>query len=269
MESIVKQGDCIKLMQEFPDSCVDLVITDPPFGIGFEAFGAGKNHSYNRDANQVLRGYNEVSDVDYGKFTKAWLSEATRMLKETGSMYIFSGYNNLKDILIAIDECNLFTVNHLVWKYGFGVVTHKKYVTSHYHCLYVCKDDDKRIFYPYCRFKKEEKTDTGGSARYKDIEDVWSIDREYWRNVLKTPTKLPRRLIEKILAYSSKEGDVVMDPFLGSGQTAVVSKLNGRKYVGFEIVPDYFKFISKRLDTGKYLLTEYELEQDYKPDIVF
>ena len=169
-------------------------------------------------------------------------------------MYIFSGWNHLKDLLIAIDSCELTTVNHLIWKYQFGVVTRRKYVTSHYHCLFVCKDDRQRQFYPFSRFDKDAKTGTGGSAHYRDKEDVWEIKREYWQGAVKTPTKLPAELIEKILDYSSEKGDVVLDPFLGSGQVAVVSKMKGRHYVGFEIVPAYYEFALNRLTSGKYLI---------------
>jgi len=87
---------------------------------------------------------------------------------------------------------------------------------------------------------------------YKDKEDVWEIKREYWTGDEKTPTKLPAEIIKKILQYSSEEGDLVFDPFLGSGQTAVVSKLLKRNYMGFEIVKEYFDFISKRLKSNSY-----------------
>lgn len=69
----------------------------------------------------------------------------------------------------------------------------------------------------------------------------------------KTPTKLPAELIKKILFYSTQEGDVVLDPFLGSGQVAVVSKLMNRRYIGFEIVKDYYEFAKKRLEDTKNL----------------
>lgn len=247
---IIKLGDCIDLMSEMPPECVDLVITDPPFAIDFKAI----RNNYNRTGNRVLQGYNEVDGIDYLAFTLEWLSEATRVLKDSGSMYIFSGWNYLKDLLIAIDECKLTTVNHLIWKYQFGVVTKRKYVTSHYHCLFLCKNDKKRQFYPYCRFDKDTKTENGGSAHYKDKEDVWEINREYWQGAVKTPTKLPAELIGKILDYSSQKGDLVLDPFLGSGQVAVVSKMKGRHYIGFEIVPAYYEFARERLESGKYLI---------------
>ena len=244
----IKQGDCIELMEDMPPQCVDLVITDPPFAIDFKA----KRTNYNRAENRVLEGYNEIQAQDYQEFTIAWLSEATRVLKDSGSMYIFSGWNHLKEILIAIDVCSLTTVNHIVWKYQFGVATRRKYVTSHYHCLYVCKDDRKRRFHPYSRFAKGEKTVNGGSAHYRDKEDVWNIKREYWQGDKKTPTKLPAEIIRKILAYSSEPGDVVLDPFLGSGQVAVVSKMEGRRYIGFEIVPEYYEFALERINSGNY-----------------
>jgi site-specific DNA-methyltransferase (adenine-specific) len=171
-------------------------------------------------------------------------------------MYVFSGWNNLKDLLVALDEIGFVTVNHLIWKYQFGVVTKRKFVTSHYHCLYVCKEEQKRKFYPSARYPQEATSETGRSLRYQDLEDVWVIQREYWNGDVKTPTKLPAELIRKILAYSSQEGDVVLDPFLGSGQVAVVSHTLRRQYIGFEIVEEYYRFAQRRLVEGCYRLKE-------------
>lgn len=242
--------DCIVGMKKIPKNKIDLIITDPPFAINFKAVKA----NYNRKASGVIHGYNEIQPQDYYDFTHKWMSESFRVLKESGSMYVFSGWNNLKDVLAALDDVGFHTINHLIWKYQFGVVTKKKYVTSHYHCLYVCKNKSKRRFYPFVRFKQAAKDDNGGSLHYQDKQDVWDIKREYWTGHDKTPTKLPAELIKKILYYSSKANDIVMDPFLGSGQVAVLSKMNGRHYVGFEIVPEYFRFAKKRLDKNTYLI---------------
>tara|TARA_B100000586_G_scaffold213925_1_gene160874 strand:- start:718 stop:1473 length:756 start_codon:yes stop_codon:yes gene_type:complete len=235
-------------MKAIPDETIDLVVTDPPFAIDFKA----KRGNYNRTASRVLEGYKEITKENYYEFTLNWMSQCFRILKEGGSMYVFSGWNNLGDILNAIEEIGFITVNHIIWKYQFGVVTNRKFVTSHYHCLYICKNDKKRKFFPYERFSKEEKNNQGRSLHYKDKEDVWEIKREYWTGDEKTPTKLPAEIIKKILQYSSEEGDLVFDPFLGSGQTAVVSKLLKRNYMGFEIVKEYFDFISKRLKSNSY-----------------
>ena len=244
----VYNQDCIDGMKTIPDGKMDLIVTDPPFAINFKA----KKANYNRTASRVLSGYNEITKENYYEFTLNWMSQCFRILKESGGMYVFSGWNNLADILNAIEEIGFITVNHIIWKYQFGVVTNRKFVTSHYHCLYICKNDKKRKFFPYERFGKEEKNNQGRSLHYKDKEDVWEIKREYWTGDEKTPTKLPAEIIKKILQYSSEEGDLVFDPFLGSGQTAVVSKLLKRNYIGFEIVKEYFDFISKRLKSNSY-----------------
>lgn len=244
----IYHADCIKGMASMPDNFVDLVITDPPFAIEFGA----KKANYHRTASRVLEGYAEISKKEYYKFTQQWMAQAHRVLKESGSMYVFSGWNNLKDILQSIDEVGFTTVNHIIWKYQFGVVTKRKFVTSHYHCLYVCKNDDKRKFFPYARFEKTAKSVMGGSSHYEDKEDVWTIKREYWTGDEKTPTKLPAEIIKKILMYSSEQGDIILDPFLGSGQVAVVSKMADRHYIGFEIVPAYFEYAKKRLETNRY-----------------
>jgi len=237
--------DCIDGMRQLPDQSVDLVITDPPFAIEFGA----KRRSYNRKDSNVMDGYVELPKHEYAAFTMAWMAEAYRTLKASGSMCIFSGWNNLKDILNTIDDLNLITVNHIIWKYQFGVVTTRRFVSSHYHCLYVCKDDKLRQFYPYSRHGKTDKDLAGRSLHYQDKEDVWNIPREYWTNKQKTPTKLPSEIIRKLLLYCSKPNDIVLDPFLGSGQVAVVSKDLGRQFVGFELVKDYYKFARGRLNT--------------------
>jgi site-specific DNA-methyltransferase (adenine-specific) len=240
--------NCIEGMHLLPQDKIDLIVTDPPFAIDFKA----TKQNYNRTASRVMQGYNEIKQKDYYDFTVKWMEQTHRILKESGSMYVFSGWNNLKDILSALDDVGFITINHIIWKYQFGVVTKTKFVTSHYHCVYVCKNEKKRKFYPFVRFGKNEKTQNGRSLHYMDKEDVWDIKREYWTGDQKTPTKLPAELIKKILEYSSKEGDVVFDPFLGSGQVAMIAKQMKRNYLGFEIVKKYHDFAKKRLEKNLY-----------------
>lgn len=244
--------DCLEGMKYISNNKIDLVVTDPPFAINFKA----KRNNYHRTKSRVLDGYKEIPKEEYYDFSIKWMKEVYRILKESGSMYVFSGWNNLKDILNAIDELCFVTINHIIWKYQFGVVTKRKFVTSHYHCLYVCKNNKKKKFFPYSRYSKESKDENGRSLHYKDKEDVWIIKREYWTGDKKTPTKLPAELIKKILMYSSEEGDVVLDSFLGSGQVAVVSKMLNRRYIGFEIVKEYYDFAKERLEKNIYRIKE-------------
>ena len=104
-----------------------------------------------------MSGYNEIKVEDYYDFTNAWMQEVHRILKKSGSMYVFSGWNNLKDILTALDNNGFITINHINLEISIWCSHIKKVVTSHYHCLFVCKDDKKRKFFPYSRFKKMPK----------------------------------------------------------------------------------------------------------------
>jgi site-specific DNA-methyltransferase (adenine-specific) len=221
-------GDALALLGKVPDCSVDLVVTDPPFAIDFRP----QRNNYHRTGSRVVGGYREVAAEDYLAFTKDWMGQVHRLLRPSGSLYVFSGWNRLRDVLQALDETGFSTVNHLIWKYQFGVFTMRRYVTSHYHILFAAKDP-KRYF-----FSKAE--------HYP--EDVWVINREYWTGKRKTPTKLPLALVKKILAFSSRGGDLVLDPFLGSGTVAVAAKEMGRHFLGFEIVPEYLELARERLE---------------------
>jgi len=104
--------DALQLMKDIPSETIDLIVTDPPFAIDFKA----KRNNYNRTQERVLEGYNEIPKEQYYEFTVNWMKEAYRILKKTGSMYVFSGWTNLKDILNPIDDVGFVTINHLIWK---------------------------------------------------------------------------------------------------------------------------------------------------------
>ncbi|MFW9853955.1 MAG: DNA-methyltransferase [Candidatus Thorarchaeota archaeon] len=220
--------DCVVGMQSLPDRCIDLVIADPPFGIDF----SGKEAQYNRKSEFVAEGYSEITE-DYDKFTDDWVNELPRIMKETASAYIFSGWTNLSDLLVAVDKSPLTLINHIIWKYQFGVFTKKKYVTSHYHCLYVVKNPKKYFF---------------NKIEHYPL-DVWDIPRKYIPGQRKNGTKLPEDVIIRALDFSSRPGDLIFDPFMGNGTTAVCARLTYRHYFGFEINTQMRDIINDNLAT--------------------
>lgn len=215
------------------DNSIDLIITDPPYGIN----GDTLHKHYNRDESHVVAGYVEIPEEDYGQFSIQWITEAARILRPGGSIYIVSGYSNLYHILHALSRTSLQEVNHIIWKYNFGVWTSRKYISSHYHILFYEKPGDKRIFHLESRFGSGEKGETGGSLNYQDREDVWIINREYKPGQVKNKNELPLELLTKMILYSSDEGDMVCDLFLGGGSTAKAAIGLNRRTVGFEISP--------------------------------
>lgn len=237
--------DCIKLMERMESNSVDLIVTDPPFGIDFKA----NLRIYKRSIGNVLKGYAETKKSNYRNFSVEWIGRAKRVLKEDGSMYIISGTTNLSDILFAIEKNGLKIINHIIWHYNFGVFTKKKYVTSHYHVLYVAKNPAKVSLNLLSRFTEDQKKEC-----YADRQDVWCIKREFWKNCQKTPTKLPKELVKKIIEYSSLNDQVVFDPFAGSGQVPFVAQELGRNFIACEIMPDIYQFAKERISKKQYLI---------------
>ncbi|MHA1731316.1 MAG: DNA-methyltransferase [Promethearchaeota archaeon] len=230
-------SDCIAGMDRMPADCVDLVIADPPFGIQFD----GKGSQYNRDSDLVFDGYHEV-DGKYDEFTWAWISRLPKIMKETASGYIFSGWTNLVDVLVALRKAKLEVVNHIIWKYQFGVFTRKKFVTSHYHVLLIVKNQKKYFFNKFEHYPL----------------DVWDIPRKYRRGERKNGTKLPEAVVERCINFSSAPGDLIFDPFMGNGSTAVCARKWYRHYLGFEKNVKMKEFITENLDSV-------ELGEDYVP----
>jgi site-specific DNA-methyltransferase (adenine-specific) len=210
----IRFEDCISGMKDLPDESIDLVIADPPFGIDFD----GKSSVYNRDERLVVEGYEE-SNESYHEFTTKWLAELPRIMKPQSSAYVFSGWTNLDAVLEGARNAGLETLNHLIWHYPFGVYTKKRFVTSHYHIVLLVKNSKKYFFNKIENYP----------------EDVWTVKRQYRTGLAKNATKLPLEVVSRCIDFSSRPGDLILDPFMGNGTTAVAAKLNLRRFIGFEV----------------------------------
>jgi site-specific DNA-methyltransferase (adenine-specific) len=224
--------DCIKgCKNHFADESVDLIITDPPYGID----GDQLHTHYNRKEDYVIDGYIEIPAEEYDDFSLQWIQQAERILKPGASIYIVSGYTNLFSILKALRQTELEELNHIIWKYNFGVYTTRKYVSSHYHILFYTKPGNKHTFNTYARYGAREKDENNGSLNYQDREDVWVINREYKPGKAKNKNELPAALLIKMIQYSSNPGDLICDLFLGSFSTAKTALGLNRRVTGFEL----------------------------------
>ncbi len=240
--------DCVDgAIKYLADNSIDLIISDPPYGID----GDKLHKHYNRNEDKVLEGYVEVSETEYPEFSKRWIQQAARVLKPGGSIYIISGYSQLRHVLNALADTDLQEVNHLIWKYNFGVYTSKKYISSHYHILYYVKAGAKPIFNTYAFFSDTEKSESGGSQNYTDREDVWIINRENKPGEIKNKNELPKSLLKKMILYSSNPDDLICDFFLGSFSTAKVAVGLGRRACGFEISETAFNYQINKINEIK------------------
>ncbi len=224
-------------MRSLPNSSINMVIADPPFGLDF----SGKESIYNRNNNNVVEGYKEIEIDDYLEFTDNWIKEIPRILTEDGGIWIFSGWTNLKDILFALDKHNLPVINHIIWKYQFGVFTRRKFVTSHYHILFAVKNKKKYFFNKIEHYP----------------EDVWIIKRKYHVGVKKNATKLPINVVLRCIDFGSKPSDIVLDPFMGNGTTGAACKGSFRHFIGFELnnnLKEIIEWNLNQIDLGQYYI---------------
>lgn len=228
---IYYEGCISGMCERVDDESVDLIIADPPFGLGFD----GKNKgNYRRKPEFVVGGYQEAPD-DYYAFTMEWIREATRVLKESGSMYVYSSWNNLLDVMAAADNYDLVPRGHLIWRRTFAPYKRWGWVTAHYHILYYTKYEGKDGKNQAHTFNKMMIKHPREDRMYHYPEDVLFHKVQYMPGKLKNGTKLPFNQVELLINTSSNAGDVVLDPFLGNGTTLDASLKLGREFIGFEI----------------------------------
>ena len=226
----VYNQDCITGMQEHVgDNTVDLIFTDPPYGID----GDELDVHYHRDESVVVPGYRDVPLTEYADFSRNWIKQCERVLRPGGSLYIVSGYTNLHHILNALHETKLQEINHLIAQYSFGVSTKNKFVSSHYHVLFWAKPDrakQKRTFNSNWRYTDQKDS-------YHDRLSVQTLPRDYKPGEIKNKNQLSETFIEKFIMYSSNRGDTVLDCFGGGLTTGRAALRFGRRFIGFELNP--------------------------------
>lgn len=212
------------------DEKAALVFVDPPFGIGFK----GNLQTYHRTPDALS--YVEVPKEEYPKFIRSLLEWSYDTLNDSGSMWLLSGWNNLRMVLDAVEDVGFTQLNHCIWKYQFGVFTKKRFTTSHYHLLLLVKDPDDYTF--------------NKPKHY--AEDVWEIKRPYQHGVKTAGNELPEKLIEECIYTSSNKGELVVDPCLGSGTTMKVCLQMDRRCTGIEINPSLETRIKQKLGVNNF-----------------
>lgn len=254
----VKNSDCIEFLREIPDNSVDLILTDPPFGLNEKQFD---DKHYNRKNSKVLSGYKEApSNILYEDWVYSWVKEFDRILNKNGSVLIVSGWTNEADVQYAVRRTKKFRmINHLIWQYNFGVYTKSKFVSSHYHILYYCKINGKPFFNKNAYHKEGDKNKNGGSMVYDDIQDVIRINKEYNLGKKRNCNTLPLKLIEKLIKHTTRENDVVLDVFSGGFTTQFAAMKLKRIAWGCEINKNSCEYFFPKLEAFE---TPYKTEEE-------
>lgn len=245
----VIQGDCVEEMQKMEESSVDLIIADPPYNAshGIDAEYEEKNWE------KLDESWDTFTKEDYFKFTQLWISEAKRILKEGGSIFVFGSYHNIGFVNVTFQKLNMDMLNEIIWykRDAFPNVACTRLTASHETILWAYKGDNKNYTFNYDWIKETDWPHCSFDEPDKQVRTVWNIPKTRKKEETehgKHPTQKPRSVVDRLLKMASNEGDVVLDPFAGSGTTLVSAKEYGREYIGIEMEEEYVELAEKRLE---------------------
>ncbi len=244
-------GDSLKVMEKLPRSFVDLLIVDPPYNLS-------KNYHGNK--------FNKTNNNEYEQYTVAWIEKALPLLKPNASIYVCCDWKS--SLVIGPVLQRYFQIqNRITWQRekGRGASHNWKngmediwFATMNDNYIFNLEDVKirRKVLAPYKENGKPKDWEQTEDGRFRNTcpSNFWDdISIPYWSMPENTahPTQKPEKLIAKLILASSNKGDVVFDPFLGSGTTSVTAKKLGRQYVGIEQNPNYCIWAEKRLELAK------------------
>ncbi len=251
----VLRGECVDVLKQLPDSSVDLIFADPPYNLQLK-------YDLHRPDNSKVDGVDDAWDQfasfdAYDSFTRAWLTEAKRVLKDDGGLWVIGSYHNIFRVGAILQDLGFWILNDVVWRkinpmpnfrgtrftnahetmIWCAKSEHQKKYTFNYDAMKVMNDDVQMRsdwLLPICTGKERLKND-GEKAH---------------------ATQKPESLLHRVILSTSNKGDVVLDPFFGTGTTGVVAKRLGRNYIGIEREPDYVDLAIRRLKNTRVLADE-------------
>ena len=249
--------DCIVGMKNIPSDSVDLIIADPPYNLSkggnWKWDNSVKLDGMGGNWNKAMQSWDDYTLETYFEFTKAWLTEAKRILKPTGSMWIFGTYHNIGIINVVCQLLKIEIINEVIWykKNAFPNLSGRRLTASHETLLWCNKGMKKREYYFNYNYSKNgdfSKDELKGSG--KQMRTVWDISNNKARKELaygKHPTQKPIKILKRMIRLSSKIGDLILTPFAGAGSECVAAKECQRHYIGFEIAEQYIAVAQERL----------------------
>ncbi|MDD9330277.1 MAG: site-specific DNA-methyltransferase [Bartonella sp.] len=253
------KGDCVAVLEKLPKHSVDVIFADPPYNLQLE--GVLYRPDYSR-VDAVDDAWDQFeSFAAYDAFTRAWLLACRRVLKPNGTIWVIGSYHNIFRVGTALQDLGFWILNDIIWRKNNPMPNFRgrRFQNAHETLIWAVRDQkDKKYTFNYDALKaanedRQMRSDwlfplCTGAERLKD-----KIGRKLHS------TQKPQSLLARIIMASSKPGDVILDPFLGSGTTGAVAKLLGRDFVGIEREQHYIDAASERIAAVK-PLAKSELE---------
>lgn len=244
---VILRGDCIEVLKGLPDKSVDMVFADPPYNL---QLGGDLLRPDNSKVDAVDDDWDKFdSFAAYDAFTRAWLGECRRVLKDEGSLWVIGSYHNIFRLGAAMQDLGFWVLNDIIWRKSNPMPNFKgtRFTNAHETLIWAAKSrEQKRYTFNYDALKAfNEDTQMRsdwtlalctGNERLKDEDGAKAH-----------PTQKPEALLHRVLLSASRVGDVVLDPFFGTGTTGAAAKRLGRHFIGIERDETYAKLAEKRI----------------------
>lgn len=242
----ILRGDCIETMRALPDRCVDMVFADPPYNLQL----GGDLHR--PDGSQVDAVDDDWDKFDslavYDRFTREWLREARRILKDDGTIWVIGSYHNIFRVGTALQDEGFWILNDIVWRKANPMPNFKgtRFTNAHETLIWCSKAEKAKYTFNYRTMK----------ALNDDIQmrSDWTLPICSGGERLKGddghkahPTQKPESLLYRVMLACTEPGDLVLDPFFGTGTTGAVARRLGRRWIGIEREDKYIKVATQRI----------------------
>jgi site-specific DNA-methyltransferase (adenine-specific) len=254
-------GDCIEILNsEIQKESINLIFADPPYNLSGNGL-QWKGNKTGGDWFMVNEEWDKMTPTDYMKFTREWITGCHKALKNNGSIYIACSYHNIGEMMIVLKQLD-FKINNIITWYKTNAMpnmTRRVFTHSTEFVIWAVKGKGWTFNYNLLKEINPNKKKDGSD---KQMRDFWEMPLVQGKERLRGnngkalhPTQKPEEMLKRIILGSSNKGDIVLDPFMGSGTTAFVAKKYGRKYIGIEKDLKYFNAIQDRLKEVKHKST--------------
>ena len=251
----ILQGDCIDMMRALPDDSIDLIFADPPYNLQL------KGTLHRPDNSEVAAVTDHWDQFDsfaaYDRFTREWLAEARRILKPDGAIWVIGSYHNIFRVGSALQDAGFWLLNDVIWRKSNPMPNFrgKRLTNAHETLIWASKSETSKYTFNYEALKVlnddvQMRSDwvlpiCTGHERLKGKDGAKAH-----------PTQKPQSLLHRVLVGTTNPGDVVLDPFFGTGTTGAVAKMLGRNWIGIEREDDYIAAAQARLSRIRQLDAE-------------
>ncbi|MDD2869365.1 site-specific DNA-methyltransferase [Neomegalonema sp.] len=241
-------GDCIAAMNALPERSVDLIFADPPYNLQLR--GELRRPDDSR-VDAVTDDWDRFDSFGaYDRFTRDWLAAARRLLKDDGALWVIGSYHNIFRVGAILQDLGYWVMNDIIWRKSNPMPNFKgrRFTNAHETLLWCVKSENQKSYQFNYEAMKSLNEDLqmrsdwlipicAGEERLKNEEG----DKAH-------PTQKPEALLRRVLLATTEPGDVVLDPFFGSGTTGAAARRLGRRFIGLEREPDYIRLARARID---------------------